>query len=436
MTENPARREGLEGLRRLPAVQALVEEAKGATLHLVGGAVRDALLGRPTYDLDAVVAGEDEAIAARLAQRLAARLVRLGGERFAALRLVAGELVIDLWDRGATSLADDLARRDLTINAMAFDPASGELEDPFGGAGDLERRRLRAVNAQSFAGDPLRVLRLARFAVELPGFQAPSGTVRLARAASAGLAEVASERIRYELARVMAGERAARGMALLAHVGAYPRLWLKGLLLGRAGEVKRASRAPKLLAAFERERARLAALAPEHFSPPNLSSPNVPGLDASAARWALSVLALPEGTPRDALDHLLDAGYLLAATAEDAGRLLEVEVLPEAELDRRRFVHRLGRLWPTAVAVLAAQASLASESAQLERLLRPLLDLARAHGAELIDPPRQLTGDEVRDLLGVTGPGIGQALARLRQAQVDGEVRTKEEAVELLRRPD
>ena len=157
----------LKSLRRHRAVRGLVR-VTGGECHLVGGVLRDRLLGLPVKDLDAVVAGGGEEVAVRLAAELPARLVRLGGKEFAAYRLVARRWVLDLWDRAEVSLEADLARRDFTVNSIAWAPAGGGLTDPFGGLDDLGRRLLRATTAASFIGDPLRVLRLPRFLVQLP----------------------------------------------------------------------------------------------------------------------------------------------------------------------------------------------------------------------------------------------------------------------------
>src|SRR6185295_13067928 len=154
-----------------PAVRVLREAARGGECLLVGGTLRDHALGRPYHDLDAVVAGGvGRGVAERVAAALPARLVLLGGKEFAAFRLVGQEVEIDLWDREEMTRQDDLARRDLTINAIALDVHAGELIDPFGGLVDLDRRVLRAVTGDSFRGDPLRVLRLPRLSVQLSGF--------------------------------------------------------------------------------------------------------------------------------------------------------------------------------------------------------------------------------------------------------------------------
>ena len=162
----------LASLKERGVVRGLAEAAEGVPCHLVGGTIRDALLGRRSRDLDAVAERHGRAIAVRLANRLSARLVELGGDRFAAYRLVLDELVIDLWDRQGAPLGADLERRDFTVNSMALDVVTGELSDPLGGLADLEARLLRATTRESFTLDPLRVLRLPRLLTQLEGFGA------------------------------------------------------------------------------------------------------------------------------------------------------------------------------------------------------------------------------------------------------------------------
>ncbi len=177
----------------------LAAAARGVPIHLVGGAVRDAGLGRPVNDLDVVVADAGPAIAARLAATTGARLVALGGDRFGALRLVSGNRHIDIWDLQGGPLLADLWRRDFTVNAIALAVPDGAITDPTGGVDDLARRRLRATRAEVFAEDPVRVLRLARLATTLPGFDADPATVAAARAATPRLAAMPHERLRVEL---------------------------------------------------------------------------------------------------------------------------------------------------------------------------------------------------------------------------------------------
>ena len=403
-----------------PAVRALISTTEGMTegveLHLVGGVLRDRALGLPVHDFDAVVSGRGREISERLAETLPARLVLLGGKEFAAYRLVGEEVVVDIWDRAGTSLHQDLARRDFTINSFAFDLRTQEISDPFNGLGDLGRRVLRATTSESFAGDPLRVLRLPRLLLRLPGFTAEPDTLLLARRSAAGLSEVAAERVRDELNLLFDHPDAARGLTLLLELDLYPGLWL-----GRPGEPGRPGLALAEVGAL-----------PDAIRELRDRAPHVAAqVDARIARLASLFANLPE---LRALERFRDAGYLTRSTAADVARLLELPGLPEDEIGRRRFLHKAGALWATAAAFLSTRA--AAHGRPWRPALAPLVDLARREGATLIDPPRLLGGAEVQQILGIPpGRQVGRALDAVLAAQVDGKVRTREEAVALLRMP-
>jgi tRNA nucleotidyltransferase/poly(A) polymerase len=407
-----------------PAVRNLIAAAEGAELHievhLVGGVLRDRALGLPVHDFDAVVSGRGREISERLAEILPARLVLLGGKEFAAYRLVGEDVVVDIWDRAGTSLHQDLARRDFTINSFAFDLRTQEVSDPFNGLGDLGRRTLRATTSESFSGDPLRVLRLPRFLLRLPGFTAEPDTLLLARRSAPGLSEVAAERVRDELSLLFGDPDAARGLTLLMELDLYPGLWL-----GQPGEPGRPGHALAEVGALPEAIRELRDRAP-HVA--DIAT----GVDARIARLASLFANLPEPSPRAILERFRDAGYLTRSMAADVSRLLELPGLPEDEIGRRRFLHRTGTLWPTAAAFLSTRA--AAHGHSWRPALAPLVDLARREGATLIDPPRLLGGAEVQQILGLPpGREVGRALEAVLAAQVDGKVRTKEEAVALLR---
>jgi tRNA nucleotidyltransferase/poly(A) polymerase len=415
-------------LLHLPAVRALLDACEGLECHLVGGVLRDRALGLPCHDIDATVAGRADwsglQVAERLAAALPARLVLLGGKEWSAYRLVAADLTVDLWDREGMSLHDDLARRDFTVNAFALDLADGAVIDPFGGLADLDRRLLRATTPESFAGDPLRVLRLPRLLLRLPGFAADPGTLGLARLASPRLAEVAAERVRDELAILFAHPEAHRGLALLTALDVYPGLWL-----GRPGERGRT----------EGAMAELEALPERIRELREIDEGAAEEVDATAARLAATFAHLPvlagQG-PLHRLEQFRDAGFITRQDAAKVALLLAWEELPASGLGQRRFLHRAGRLWATAAASVGARAAGAALG-RWRAALRPLLELARREGEALIDPPRLLTGGEVQKLLGIPpGPEVGRALAAVREAQVDGRVRTREEAVALLKSRD
>lgn len=411
-----------------PAVRALVAASGETACHLVGGVLRDHVLGLPLHDIDAVVAERGLEIAETLAAELPARLVLLGGKDFAAYRLVGEDVTVDLWDRAGTSLHEDLARRDFTVNSIALSASTastaraGEVADPFGGLGDLERRVLRATTSESFSGDPLRVLRLPRLLLRLPGFTADPETVALARLSSPQLNDVAAERVRDELNFLFDHPEAHRGFALLVDLEVYPGLWT-----GHPGQPGRAG-SGSAWAEIEMLPRRIGDLR-------RLDPAIADTVDAKAVRLASAFTHLPPSRagrePADVLAFFRDAGYMTRADATEVAFLLRFSSLPHDETGRRRFLHQAGRRWAT----LACWIGVHVQDPQSWRAdLAPLVVLARREGEHLFDPPRLLTGEEVQALLGVPpGPEVGKALAAVRQAQVDGKVRTREEAEKLLR---
>ncbi len=189
---------------------------------LVGGAVRDELLGRDTPDFDLTVQGDVQALARELGRRADGHAFELSDE-FGAWRVRSHEQdwQVDLTPLMGETLDQDLRRRDLTINAIARElkPGDATLIDPWGGVADLEAGRLRSVGPEAFSSDPLRVLRLVRMAAEL-GFTADPDTLRLAAASAPALSAVAVERVFTELRLTLVSERAVEGLELASRVGA------------------------------------------------------------------------------------------------------------------------------------------------------------------------------------------------------------------------
>ncbi len=192
---------------------------------LVGGAIRDRLRGLERtagiVDLDLIIDGDSERAARDLrAAAPAGAAVFALSEQFGAWRVCSadGDWQIDVTPLQGASLEEDLRARDLTINAIAEPLSGGELIDPSGGLDDLQGGILRVVSAQAFANDPLRCVRLARFAVQL-GFEIEAATLTAAQAQVGGLDNVAGERIFAELNLILDSQQAVRGFRLLDEIG-------------------------------------------------------------------------------------------------------------------------------------------------------------------------------------------------------------------------
>jgi tRNA nucleotidyltransferase (CCA-adding enzyme) len=208
-----------------PELKAVREVAR-EPVYLVGGAVRDLLLGRPKADVDLAVEGEVGALADRLGA------VTAEHERFGTVKADVDGHEVDLVTlrtetypepgalpvvSRAQSVEEDLARRDFTINAMAI-PLQGEprLIDPHGGERDLDAGVLRVLHDRSFLDDPTRAIRAARYASRF-GFALDPNTEELIR--KTDLTTVSADRRRAELERLAGEENAREGFRLLADWG-------------------------------------------------------------------------------------------------------------------------------------------------------------------------------------------------------------------------
>ena len=313
-------------MRRLARELLAGEEA-----WVVGGAVRDELLGRPLLDLDIVVRDPEHA-ARRYGRRAEGAPFPLS-ERHGAWRVaLAGGETVDFTPLRAR-IEDDLATRDFTVNAIAVPLAGGEPIDPFSGREDLAARRLRAVSPTIFRDDPLRLLRAVRLEDEL-GFRLDEETERLARLGALLVTAPAGERILAELERLTAD-----GLRRLDELG---------LLTPLGGSLERLRLPPEIDSApfrlvsvfgpaLERlpvpaELRRYAAVLRRAQRPPDASPRSIHRFRLATEPWALDALAylgasehaaaVAAARERDPGGPLLRGDELGVAPGPEVGRLL------------------------------------------------------------------------------------------------------------------
>ncbi len=357
---------GLAGLlESLPGVARVREAAAGQRVYLVGGAVRDLLLGHARSDLDVSVEGEPGDIAARLGgelvehERFGTATVRVEGLEFdlATARAESYPAPGALPEVRPASIEQDLARRDFTINAMAIPLDDPRLIDPHGGRGDLDRGLLRVLHDGSFRDDPIRALRAARYAARF-GFDLEPGTEALLRQADLGT--VSRDRVDAELTRIAAGPEAApalelvRDWAILELDPEAPALAASlDRLLGEQPWAGFAERVPAIMAAIgDTAPARALAAAPpptrpseavaaaSGVAPAELAVARAIGakwLDRYVAEWRhvrleiggddLLAAGVPEGP---AVGRGLEAALARKLDGEVAGRAAELEAALEA----------------------------------------------------------------------------------------------------------
>jgi tRNA nucleotidyltransferase (CCA-adding enzyme) len=219
-----------ERVEALPGIGALREVAERVPAYLVGGAVRDLLLGLEGGDLDVAIEGDADALADLPGFELEREGLFLTG------RLHTDDVRVDVAQARAeayprpgalpevrpATISEDLARRDFTINAMAFPlAADGELLDPHGGLEDLRSELLRVLHPRSFVDDPTRALRAARYAARF-GLELEPETDRLLR--ESDLTVVSDDRVQNELRRAAAEPDPALAVQLILDWGVMPSL--------------------------------------------------------------------------------------------------------------------------------------------------------------------------------------------------------------------
>jgi poly(A) polymerase len=440
---------------------------------LVGGAVRDRLLGRATDDLDVALPGDARPLAAALARRLRAHRFALS-DAFGAWRVVARDRSwqIDLMPLLGETIEQDLARRDLTINAIAQSLRDEVLIDPFGGRRDLRESRLRMVSPGAFAEDPLRTLRLARLACEL-AFTPTGETASAARAAAPGLRGVAAERQFAELRRIIAAPRALEGLGWIERLGAgavvlpelealrgieqspYHHLDVHDHTLQVLGEAIGLAVDPG--AAFPGLGAELRALLAEPLSSGvtrdqglrfgallhDIAKPRTRTVSAEGRVSFLGHDELGAEMARDVLLRLRGGERLAGHVAALARHHLRLGFLVhQAPLSPRALYGYLRACGPVAVDVtlLSVADRLATRGRDADRAIERHLELARAVLPAALRwraaPPRPpLSGDRLARVLGIApGPELGRLLAEIEVASFAGEIDGEDQAIELARR--
>jgi poly(A) polymerase len=460
-----------------PVVEATRRALQGGDpAWIVGGAVRDAILGREVTDLDLAVAGDPGAAARAVAEEIGEHAFELSAE-FRTWRVVGPEhgWQIDLTALRGESIEEDLAARDFTIGAVAVPLDGEEPIDPYAGLVDLADKRLRAVGERSFGEDPLRLLRAARLAAELE-LEIEPRTVELARVEAARAADSAGERQLAELRQLMGGPDPLRGLRLLGELGLTPVVLpevetLRGVEQGpnhhldvydhtiavlehtleverdldrfageRAGEVAALLDEPLADEITRRAALRFGALFHDIAKPQTRAERDgfvgFRGHDQLGAEIIGGICARLRAS-RKLTQHLQG----LALHHLRLGFLI-----PEMPLPPRRVHAYLRATEPVTIDVTLLTVADRLSARGVGPIASPdmvsaHLQLAREMIAAGLDwrregPPQPLLrGDEVAAKLGIEpGPELGSALAELEAAQYAGEVTDRAGAIEHLRR--
>lgn len=470
-----------DGWPRLLGETARAVDRLGARGWIVGGCLRDALLGVPIADVDLAVTCDPAALANAVRATLPVTIARL--RRSVRLDLHAGNgsaCQLDIAPLHGAEITADLARRDFTVNALALPLDARDellplmsgapvarsatnlphLIDPLGGLEHLRARVLHPASDTALHDEPGRILRAARL-IAAAGFTPSETLLDLAGDAVPLLGTLAPDRVRDELNALLALPRCAAGLRFLAAVGALPSLFptlappdvaahaLASVAASEGLQTDDATHDPLM--------APLASLAPlrDWYAArlPN-GNPRIVAL-----RWGLLLCA---NKPHRASQHATDPAPLSAANAASAHAVtlgprlsgLERDILHEVltwaqsiretavigPLDERIISHLIERegepVIDACVAAACCNAALAvapvdgeAPSPDVAPRVRALLEVFFTDRERLI-PPRLLDGaDLIRELWMQPGPEIGQVLRDVRRAQLDGQLTTRAQAL-------
>lgn len=406
-----------------------------ASACLVGGSVRDALLGRhgDYLDLDFVLPDQVVETAKSIARHYKAGFVLLDEERNIA-RAVFPQGTVDFAEQVGDCLESDLRRRDFTVNAIAYNPHTAQFTDPLHGCADLQQRLIRMVSPENLREDPLRLLRAYRQAAQL-GFSLEPATRSEIRQLAPYLSQIAAERIQSELNYLLS---AANGTYWLTNA------YADGLL--QTWVPNATEQGLTWLAALDQVMLRLQVSYPA-FAAKVLEHPQ-----AKAHRTRSAEASSPSGSARNWLMTAKLACLMPPDPTEAEGQLRRLKYsrneiqsvctvlksLPDlaasrdqAEIAALRQQYQLfqaaGATFP-AVAVLALAQGTAIETILplMQRFLNP--DDPVAHPAPL------LTGQELMQALNlVPSPQVGKLLAALQLARAEGLITSQGEAIDYAR---
>jgi len=440
----------------------------GATVYLVGGYVRDCLLGREPVDVDLLVEGDPGPFLRALSRAASLEPVVFSRKEPITYRVALGEWLVDVSAFPRGELKQALVRRDFTINALAAPlkaGAAGSLDhtiDPMGGVDDLRRRRIRHISVEGLKEDPLRLLRAVRLAVILEGFTLDADLRAEIHRHASLIASVPAERLLMELEVILGSPRAGAGLRLLADVGMlfsiFPELqpladlpqnrWhahdaLEHTLrcVEEADALQGGSPSILIEARLGEEDTEVLKWAALHHDCGKASTRRV-GEDGEAHFYGHETVSAE--ISRRALARLKVGSRKAERIESLVLNHLRLTLMSASEhvSDKavRRLVNQLKYDTPL-LCLLALADRRAGGGPDFDLRLARLIELSRqvmivmlSEGERVISPPPLLSGTEVMEILEIPpGPRVGSVMRWLTRLQVEQKLTRREEAVELLR---
>ncbi|MBE9212115.1 CCA tRNA nucleotidyltransferase [Plectonema cf. radiosum LEGE 06105] len=396
------------------------------TAYLVGGAVRDGILGRTRdyIDLDFILPSEAVNIARKIAKYHQAGFVLLDEQRQIA-RVVFPHATVDIAQQEGDSLETDLSRRDYTINAIAYNIHTQEIIDPLQGGKDLEKGILRMISAANLQDDPLRLMRGYRQAAQL-GFTIEPETHSTIRSLTEHLNKVAAERIRVELGYMLAHPQGTSWLIKAIEDG-----------LLKSSFKNATSQSCSLLIEVDKAASQLA----EHLPAlKGILQQNIKDTVKTTRLGIAKLACLVNPKPEIAEVELEQLTYSKAEVQSVTCALRLLPKLNKSSMSLREqyFLFReAGCVFPTTAVLAVAYGNVVEEMSEDKSLQTYASLLARYLNPDdpVAHPTQLVSGIHIISSLNLpSSPLIGKLLTEIAVAQVEGKISTSYEAIKFARR--
>lgn len=460
----------IEKIKQDEIVKLLQKHANGAQIYLVGGTVRDFYLGVENFDKDIVVVNTDaKQFAQRLAQSIDATFIELDDEnKIYRLVLKDKKNCIDIASPIGLTIQDDLKRRDLTINSLALNLETFEILDVTGGFEDLKSKKIKHISEQNFVDDPLRLLRVFRFQATL-GFELDKDLINIIKKHVHLITKPSVERVNYELLKMFWGKYSVDAINSMDKTG------LLKEVLPIAHELKKVP--PNLhhhLNLFMHSIETVNQIQQIYQKSPEAVKKHLEKSDfGAAARLAHLKFAgflhdigkpvtwtIEEETGRHRFIKHDDIGAKMGTNVLKGLKLSKKQIdyiskmikyhiypshivtNPEAnEKSYMRFVRKMDNECIDVI-ILAMADRLSARGVEITdeiveqniSALQGLMDFYLSVKEDLKPLPKLLSGNEIMEILHLKpSPKLGQIVNSLKEAQLSGEVCSREEALEFIK---
>lgn len=420
---------------------AEISREAGIKVCLVGGFIRDCVLGKMPVDMDFVISKNAERIIRKFAGNLRGKLIVLGREPKISYRVAAGGDIIDFVNAYNNDFGKDLSKRDFTINAVALDINSRQVLDPFNGLGDMDNRIIREVSSECLKDDPLRVIRAIRYASTIDGMKIESATYCHMKEQSSNIVNTAFERFAEEINKMFGSFNPEVGLKLILETRIIEHI-LHFSIPHRIGKTSSISAAEDIEGRFVKE---ISPIIIRSFSKREYENV-MPLAGNQKALWVSSLLILFMKRFEFPLSDLKDVMRFMRLSGKDIARICNIisgtlELFKISSEDfgddaLKLFIGHNGKDFVLMQALYEGFTYLDDvDVGYSEKMLGRMSELFIKNSEVLLSPARIVSGYDVKKILKVPDGGerIGFILREISDLQFTGLIENRDDALEYIR---